>query len=245
MELVQPLEPTVEDSSRATARLLAQPTRDDSPLARARLQRQLTRTAAAERAGITEEQAEWLEEGRVYRFPSPDDALLAALVYGTALGIENREARQLAGLPVPALPVNHRPLPRALVVVAVLGGLALLGALVFASHGGKGKAQVARGQAAVLPAPWKVPVTVLNGSGDINYTRQVASHVQSFGYTIKHLGRADRFTYLQTAVYFPPNCESVAMRLAKQLGVPANPLPGGSGACKLWVIAGPARGPGP
>ena len=37
---------------------------------------------------------------------------------------------------------------------------------------------------------------------------------------------------------------SLALRLAKQLGVPTKPLPGGSGPCKLWVIAGPARGPG-
>src|SRR5436190_696986 len=177
MELVQPLEQLVEESPHAPA-LLPSPARDDSPLARARLQRQLTRDVAAARAGISEEEATWLEEGRVYRFPSPDDA------------------------------------------------------------------QVAESNAAVLPPPWRVPVTVLNGSGDINFTRVVASHVQSFGYTIKHVGRADRFTYLQTSVYFPPRCEAVATRLAKQLGVPAKPLPGGSGQCKLWVIAGPARGPG-
>src|SRR5712691_7885990 len=96
MELVQPLEPTGEDS----------------PLARARLHRQLTLAETARRAGISEEQAQWLEEGRVYRFPSPDDALLAALLYGSALGIDNREARELAGLPVPPAPVERNPLPR-------------------------------------------------------------------------------------------------------------------------------------
>ena len=38
--------------------------------------------------------------------------------------------------------------------------------------------------------------------------------------------------------------EDVALRLAKQLGVATKPLPGGSGTCQLFVIVGPARGPG-
>jgi hypothetical protein len=136
--------------------------------------------------------------------------------------------------------------PRALVLGAVLGAVALLGALFLATHRGtRGGGPAESDAEAALPAPWRVPVTVLNGSGDINYTRQVASHVQSFGYTISHVGRADRFTYLQTAVYFPPGCTALALRLAKQLGAPAKPLPGGTGPCRLWVIAGPARGPGP
>jgi hypothetical protein len=73
----------------------------------------------------------------------------------------------------------------------------------------------------------------------------VASRIGAFGYTIKKVGRADNFTYPQTAVYFPPKCEGVAFRLAKQLGVTTKPLPGGTnGACQLYVIVGPARGPG-
>src|ERR1051326_9492262 len=102
MELVQPLEGVAEHS----------------PLARARVHRQLTVEETARRAGISEEYVRWLEEGRVYRFPSPDDALLAALLYATALGIDNREARALAGLPLPAGPVERNPMPR----VVVLGG---------------------------------------------------------------------------------------------------------------------------
>src|SRR5919197_6342444 len=88
MELVQPLEPTG----------------DESPLAVARLHRQLTLAETARRAGLSEEEARWLEEARVYRFPSADDALLAALLYATALGIDHREALELAGRPVPARP---------------------------------------------------------------------------------------------------------------------------------------------
>src|SRR5437660_6300598 len=58
----------------------------DSVLARARVHRQLTTEEAARRAGLPEEQVRWLEEGRVYRFPSADHALLAMLLYATALG---------------------------------------------------------------------------------------------------------------------------------------------------------------
>src|SRR5436305_14769174 len=93
MELAQPLDPTGEDS----------------PLARARVHRQLTLEETARRAGITPEEAQSLEEGRVYRSATSDDALLAALLYGTALGIDHRQPRQLAGLPVRALPPPRPP----------------------------------------------------------------------------------------------------------------------------------------
>src|SRR3982751_2858324 len=89
-----------------------EPTGEESPLARARLQRQLTLEETARRAGLTVDEAQWLEEGRVYRFPSADDALLAGLLCGTALGIDNREARELAGMPTPATPAHRNPLPR-------------------------------------------------------------------------------------------------------------------------------------
>ena len=226
MELVEPLEQLAEHS----------------PLARVRLQRQWTVEETARRAGISEEYVRWLEEGRVYRFPSVDDALLAALLYGTALGIDNREARVLAGLPVPPAPVERNPLPRLLVLGVILVALVVVAAVVLIPHGHSGANRTAN--AVVLPPPWRVDVNVLNGSGDINYTRQLASRVQALGYTVKRVGRADSFAYPQTAVYFPPKCEGLAVRLAKQLGVAAKPLPGGAGPCKLWVIAGPARGPG-
>jgi len=226
MELVQPIEPVGGESR----------------LARARLHRQLTLEETARRAGISVEQARWLEEGRVYRFPSPDDALLGALLYGSALGIDNREARELAGLPVPPAPAERNPLTRLIVPGAILIALTLLTALVLIPHSGSGGKKTP--STAILPPPWRVDVVVLNGSGDISYTRQVASRVQALGYTIKHVGRADSFSYPQTAVYFPPKCENLAIRLARQIGVAARPLPGGTGPCKLWVIAGPARGPG-
>jgi transcriptional regulator with XRE-family HTH domain len=226
MELVQPLEPSGEES----------------PLARARLHRQLTVEETARRAGITPEEVRWLEEGRVYRFPRPDDALAATVLYASALGIENREARELAGLPVPALPVERNPIPRLVVIGAASLALIVLGAVLLLTRSDPKLSNTEA--AAILPPVWKIDVTVLNGSGDITYTRQVASRVGAFGYGIKKVGRADSFTYPQTAVYFPPTCQGIAVRLAKQLGVPTKPLPGGTGACELFVIVGPARGPG-
>jgi len=74
MELVEPLEPTGEESA----------------LARARLHRRLTVDETAKRAGLSVEEVRWLEEGRVYRFPKPDDALIATALYATALGLDNR-----------------------------------------------------------------------------------------------------------------------------------------------------------
>jgi transcriptional regulator with XRE-family HTH domain len=226
MELVHPLEPTGEES----------------PLAHARLHRQLTVEETARRAGITPEEVRWLEEGRVYRFTRPDDALAAAVLYASALEIDNREARDLAGLPVPPAPIERNPLPRLLAVGAILVSVVAFGTLMLVSRTG-GKSGESNAEA-ILPPPWRIPVTVLNGSGDINYTRQIASHIGAFGYSIRKVARADSFTYPQTAVYFPPRCEGVALRLAQQLGVTTKPLPGGSGACQLYVIVGPARGPG-
>src|SRR6266850_1706053 len=150
-----------------------------SPLARARLMRQLPLREAAAKAGLTEEQVTWLEEGRVYRFASPDDALLALLLYATALGIDHREARGLAGLPVPPRPLGVNPYTR----LAVLGGLAAAVVALVAALTLPGRAddraradEAARVAAdAKLPHAWQIHVDVRNGSGDINYTRRVAS----------------------------------------------------------------------
>ena len=70
---------------------------DESPLAHARLHRQLTVDEAARRASVSADEVQWLEEGRLYRFPTPDRALTVALLYATALGIDHREALELAG----------------------------------------------------------------------------------------------------------------------------------------------------
>jgi transcriptional regulator with XRE-family HTH domain len=224
MELVHPLEPSGEES----------------PLARARLHRQLTVEETARRAGITADEVRWLEEGRVYRFPRPDDALLATALLATALGLDNREARELAGLPVPPLPVERNPLPRLIVIGAVLIALVVLGVLMFIPSSGGNKSGDAAIDA-ILPPPWRIQVTVLNGSGDINYTRIVASRIGALAYRIERVTRADRFDYPETAVYFHPGGEKLAARLARQLGVGTRPLPGGGSPRRLVVVVGPAR----
>jgi transcriptional regulator with XRE-family HTH domain len=217
-----------------------------SALARARLHRQLTTEEAAKRAGLPEEQVRWLEEGRVYRFPSADHALLAMLLYATALGIDHDEALALAGRHVPRKPLRANPWPRLVVLLGIAGALvALAAAIVLASsHGKTATKGVAQQSGPVLPAPWTIKVAVLNGSGDITYTRHLASRIGALGYQIVHVGKAGRFDYQETAVYFPPGGEQLAVRLAKKLGAVTQPLPGGNDPKRLVVIAGPQRGLG-
>src|SRR5437870_7275912 len=85
---------------------------EESPLARARIHRQLTVEEAARRAGLAPEEVRWLEEGRVYRFPSADHALVATVLLASALGIGHREALELAGRHVPPRPLQVNPWSR-------------------------------------------------------------------------------------------------------------------------------------
>jgi transcriptional regulator with XRE-family HTH domain len=211
---------------------------EPSPLASARLQRKLTIEEAARRAGLTSDQIEWLEEGRVYRFPSADDALVAVVLYATALGIDQDEARGLARLPVQPRPERY---PRTR-IISVAAGAVLLVALAVTLLGGFGGHSKRKGlQAKALPPKWKFSVDVLNGGGDIYYTRALASKIGGLGYKIKRVARANRFDYPSTAVYFEPGGDAYGNRLARQLGVQAKPLPGGSDPHRLVVIAGPPR----
>ena len=228
--------------TKAHMALAPQPDRspDQSPLARARLQRQLTIEEAARRAGMSPDQVEWLEDGRVYRFPSTDDALVAALLYASALGIDHREARTLAGVPVTPI-VGGSPRGRLIGAAALLAALAALAGVFWLQQGDGPRG----GKASSVPLPpaWKISVDVLNGSGDITWTRQMASRVGALAYHVQHVGRADKFDYARTAVYYEPGGDAVAIRLARQLGVVTKPLPGGSDPHHVVVIVGPHRGP--
>ena len=221
----------------------APPPDDGSPLARARLHRQLTVDEAARRAGVTAEEVQWLEEGRLYRFPSPDRALLATILVATALGIDHRQALELAGLPVPPKPLESNPWRR-VGAVAAIGALVLAAVLaVVLAMRGPAKPTKPAAAPATLPAPWTIKVVVLNGSGDIVFTRSVASRIQALSYRVVDVGRASSFTYPQTEVYYPPGGEAIGLRLAKQLGAPLMPLPGGNDPRRLVVIVGPKKGP--
>jgi hypothetical protein len=224
------------------------PNADESPLARARVHRQLTVDEAARRAGVAPEELQWLEEGRLYRFPTSDRALLVTLLYATALELDHREALELAGMEVPPLPPEASPLKRfgAITAFAALILAAVL-AVAFArneSSSTKPKASVAASSASTLPAPWAVDVVVLNGSGDIVYTRTVASRIQALSYRIEKVGKAASFNYPQTQVYYPPGGQAIGERLAKQLDVPMQPLPGGDDPKRLVVIVGPEKAVG-
>jgi transcriptional regulator with XRE-family HTH domain len=218
-----------------------------SALAAARLRRSLTVAEAAKRAGLSPDQVEWLEEGRVYRFPSTDHAIEATVMLAAALEIGSREARELAGLPVPPRPLDVNPAAR-LVGVAALSAavMAFVAFVLVPGVAGKPADPVdpVVAQAASLPKPWQIQVEVLNGAGDINWTRQIGSRVQSLAYTVKKVGRADRFDYPQSAVYYSPGGRLIAIRLARQLGFVTRPLPGGANSKRLLVIVGPRRGPG-
>jgi transcriptional regulator with XRE-family HTH domain len=226
VELARPLEAAPAEKSPALTSL--------------RLQRKLTVEQAAKRAALWPEQVEWLEEGRLYRFPGYEAAVTALLRYATALGVDHREARKLSGMPV------EPPAPRRLGRWAAAGAAgALLAAVSLAlvlAFGRGGGTSAAERQAAQLAPPWNVAVDVLNGGGDINYTRRVASRIGSFGYKIEHVTKANRFDYKDTSVYFEPGGAALAQRLATQIGCGrTSPLPGGKDPHRLVVIVGPAH----
>ena len=237
MELVRPIPQSLELVSTRNA------------LASARLQRRLTIDEVARRSGLTADQVEWLEDGRVYRFPSADHAIEATLLLSAALEVGQREARKLAGLPVPPQPLDVNPVARLIGVAALSAALMAFVAFVLVPAVA-GKSPTAApvdpvvAQAATLPKPWQIQVEVLNGAGDINWTRQVGSKVQSLAYTVKKVARADRFDYPQSTVYYSPGGRLIAIRLARQLGFVTRPLPGGTNPNRLVVIVGPHRGPG-
>jgi transcriptional regulator with XRE-family HTH domain len=212
--------------------------------ATARLRRQLSREEVAHRSGITAEQVLWLEEGRVYAFRSPEDALAAALLLASGLEIDNHEARELAGLPVLPRPIQRNPRGRlgvtsALAVIIVAGAI-MLG---YALSGPASRILPHKAAAPSLPAVWKVSVDVQNGSGDINYTRRVASRIGAFGYRVATVKPAAKFDYKHTTVFFSDTGKgrAIGQRLANQLEADLLPLPRGKDPLRLVVIVGQAN----
>ncbi len=147
---------------------------------------------------------------------------------------------------MPLRPLGINPAGRLVGVAALSAALMALLAFVLVPvlSGGPEPVDPIVAQAASLPKPWQIHVEVLNGAGDITWTRQVASDIQSLAYTVKTVRKADRFDYPRSAVYYSPGGRLVAVRLARQLGIVTKPLPGGSDPNRLVVIVGPQRGPG-
>jgi hypothetical protein len=121
------------------------------------------------------------------------------------------------------------------VVAAVMLGYAL--------HGPAERVLAPKSQSPSLPTPWKIRVVVQNGSGDINYTRRVASRIAALGYQIAMIERASHFNYKHTTVFYAnvKNGKALGERLAGQLGVEVLPLPLGKNPLRLIVIVGPAN----
>jgi hypothetical protein len=212
-----------------------------SPLEVARARRGMTREEAAALTALSVDEITWLEEGRLYRFRSAHGAVAATTTYAAALDIEHREALELAGRPVPPKGRDSRR-PRLL----VLGGVALVLLLVVAALGAlswlTGKGGVGGSASSEkLPPTWQVTVDVLNGSGDLYYTRKIADQINGLAYHLSpSIRKADNFDYKTTAVYYPPHAEDIAKRLADSLCVDTKPLPGGTDRRRLVVIVGPA-----
>jgi transcriptional regulator with XRE-family HTH domain len=216
---------------------------ETSPLVAARLRRRLTLEEAAARAELDVSAVKSLEECRTYVFPSTAAAIAAALVYGSSLGITRREARELAGLPCETA-AERWSLRRWLVVAGFVAALAslLLFALrpqIFPAGPPAPPAQApVRPSAAPLPPRWEIQVDVFNGTSRGNAAAQLANEVAGLAYRIGEVRNANRRDYRETRVYYPPGADAIAERLAHELGVGVQALPGGKDERRLMVIVG-------
>lgn len=221
----------------------------ESPLGAVRLRRRLTLEEAAVRARLHVEDVKALESNRLYRFPSVERAVAAALVYGTSLGISEREARELAGLPVPPLTPGGRlsrvrryfPVAIISLLAAAVAVLAIRPDPMSAEAGPARVSSSAEAQVNLAP-PWQIRVDVYNGTKAPNAATAIANEIGGpLAYRIGDVGNADRSDYVETRVYFPPGGEALASRLAEELGVAITALPGGADDRRLVVIVGSDR----
>jgi transcriptional regulator with XRE-family HTH domain len=217
---------------------------ESSPLGAARVRRRLTIEEAAARAGLSVEDVRCLEESRIYRFPSVDQALAATLVYASALGISEREARTLAGLPRgPRVGWSLRRWTALAAFVAALGSLVWF-AVLPELRGAEERSAAAVAEH-TLPPPWEIRVDVFNGTEVPNAATQLANEVGGpLAYRVGTVENAARLDYVQTRVYYPPGSAEVAERLADDLGVPTQALPSGEDPLRLIVIVGRDRASG-
>jgi len=216
-----------------------------SPLGAARLRRRLTVEEAAARAGMGVDEVKSLEENRMYRFGSSANALAAALVYATALGISQREAREMAGLPIASGFLRTSRRRRAAALTMFVLTCLLLGWFValpqLASSGESPSAVTPHAQAESLPPHWEIEVDVYNGTRLGNAAAGLANQVAGLAYRIGTVQDARRKDYFETLVYYPPGAEEIARRLARELGIGVTALPGGDDPRRLVVIVGRKR----
>lgn len=216
------------------------PAVEPSPLGAARARRRLTVEEVAARSGLDADEVRSLEEGRIYRFPSVSDALAATLVYATALGISEREARKLAGLRGGRGSRSYRRIGAlaALMAAAVLAGWLLVVPQVRETAAPTAPPAAAEAKAK-LPPPWEVRVDVLNGTAVAGAATSMSNEIGGpLAYRLGTVENADRLDYVQTRVYYPPGSEAIAQRLADALGLEMTALPSGKDPNRLLVIVG-------
>jgi transcriptional regulator with XRE-family HTH domain len=218
-----------------------------SPLVAARLRRRLSLEEAAARASLDVDAIRSLEENRTYVFPSPADAIATAVVYASALGIDEREARELAGLPAESM-AERWSLRRWAIVLGFVTAVSAL--MLFVARPELFRAEPApppppaapqasaEPAAPPLPERWEIQVDVYNGTRRGNAAASMANEIAGLAYRIGAVGNADRRTYTETGVYYPPGGEAIAARLAEELGVGTTALPGGDDPRRLVVIVG-------
>ena len=216
-----------------------------SPLGAARLRRRLTIEEAAARAEMDVDALRSLEENRVWRFGSNADAIASALVYAAALGVSEREARELAGLPVRPRLIEPWWRRRWLAVGSAACALAAGVALFLQPSLGRNESRAAIPPAvqskpapAKLPERWEIQVDVYNGTRVGNAAASVANDVAGLAYRMGEVGNAKRRDYTKTLVYYPPGGEEIGRRLASELGVGTAALPSGDDPLRLVVIVG-------
>ena len=216
-----------------------------SPLGAARLRRRLTLEEAAARAEMDVDALRSLEENRVWRFGSNADAIASAIVYAAALGVSEREARELAGLPVRPRLIEPWWRRRWLAVGSAACALAAGVALFLQPSLGRNESRAAIPPAvqskpapAKLPERWEIQVDVYNGTRVGNAAASVANDVAGLAYLMGEVGNAKRRDYTRTLVYYPPGGEEIGRRLASELGVGTAALPSGDDPLRLVVIVG-------
>ena len=200
-----------------------------------------------------------LEEGRLHRFPSLQDAVAAATVYAASLGISEREAKRLAGLPVrPRLlqTWSIRRLGAAAAFGASAGLLAWFVLVPRLDNEGAPPLPTAA-PAPIVPTPalperWEIRVDVaqrLEG-GRRSPLRLAKARCGSRGACAERVGevrvnapRSRLFPASLASISAPGAFDAIAERLGGELGIGTAALPGGKNPLRLYVIIGTKKPP--
>ena len=105
------------------------------------------------------------------------------------------------------------------------------------------RAAPAAAPAAPLPERWEIQVDVYNGTRAGNAASSLANEIAGLAYRIGEVENADRRSYAETRVYYPPGARGDrASASPDELGVGTAALPGGDDPHRLVVIVGQTAG---